>query len=155
MFVCCECCVLSGRGLCDGLITRPEESYRLRCVFLCDLGTSWMRSPWPTGGGCHATKNIEVKSAKKMYNYNFEQLVSLLQLISNKSLSVTIIWFSRTSCHMLNARSMNVENVYHHKGVPLFTSQIIHKLSSDSRSYLPRNVTLSSTWPASGHCSHR
>jgi len=29
MDVCCECCVLSGRGLCDGLITRPEESYRL------------------------------------------------------------------------------------------------------------------------------
>ena len=26
MFVCCECCVLSGRGLCDGLITRPGES---------------------------------------------------------------------------------------------------------------------------------
>jgi hypothetical protein len=25
MFVCCECCVLSGRGLCDELITRPEE----------------------------------------------------------------------------------------------------------------------------------
>ena len=24
-----ECCVLSGRGLCDGLITRPEKSYRL------------------------------------------------------------------------------------------------------------------------------
>ena len=29
MFVCCECCVLSGRGLYEGLITRPEESYRL------------------------------------------------------------------------------------------------------------------------------
>ena len=28
-FVCCECCVLSGRGLCDELITRTEESYRL------------------------------------------------------------------------------------------------------------------------------
>ena len=27
MDVCCECCVLSGRGLCDGPITRPEESY--------------------------------------------------------------------------------------------------------------------------------
>jgi len=27
MFVCCECCVLSGRGLCDELITRPEASY--------------------------------------------------------------------------------------------------------------------------------
>jgi len=29
MSVCCECCVLSGRGLCDELIARPEESYRL------------------------------------------------------------------------------------------------------------------------------
>jgi len=27
MSVCCECCVMSGRGLCDELITRPEESY--------------------------------------------------------------------------------------------------------------------------------
>ena len=36
MDVCCECCVLSGRGLCDELITRPEESYRLWCV-VCDL----------------------------------------------------------------------------------------------------------------------
>jgi hypothetical protein len=27
---------LSGRGLCDGLITRPEESYRLCCVIVCD-----------------------------------------------------------------------------------------------------------------------
>jgi hypothetical protein len=36
MFVCCECCVLSGRGLCDGLITRPGESYRLWRVVVCD-----------------------------------------------------------------------------------------------------------------------
>ena len=33
-------CVLSGRGLCDELITRPEESYRLWCVIVCDLETS-------------------------------------------------------------------------------------------------------------------
>jgi hypothetical protein len=26
------CCVLSGRGLCVGLITRPEESYGKWCV---------------------------------------------------------------------------------------------------------------------------
>jgi hypothetical protein len=31
------CCVLSGRGLCDETITRPEESYRLCCLVLCDL----------------------------------------------------------------------------------------------------------------------
>ena len=33
-------CELSGRGLCDELITRPEESYRLWCVVECDLETS-------------------------------------------------------------------------------------------------------------------
>jgi len=42
MFVCCECCVLSRRGLCDELIIRPEESYRLWCVVVCDLETSRM-----------------------------------------------------------------------------------------------------------------
>jgi hypothetical protein len=50
MFVCCKCCVLSGRGLCDELITRPEESFRLWCVVVCDLETSRMRRPWPVLG---------------------------------------------------------------------------------------------------------
>ena len=31
MDVCFECCVLSGRGLCDRLITHPEEFYRVWC----------------------------------------------------------------------------------------------------------------------------
>jgi len=34
--------VLSGRGLCDELITHPEESYRMCCVVVCDLETSRM-----------------------------------------------------------------------------------------------------------------
>jgi hypothetical protein len=29
--------VLSGRGLCDEQITRPEESYRLWCIVVCVL----------------------------------------------------------------------------------------------------------------------
>ena len=45
MFVCCECCVLSGRGLYDELIACLEESYRLWCVVVCDLETSRMRRP--------------------------------------------------------------------------------------------------------------
>ena len=55
MSVCCECCVLSGRGLCDELITRPEESYRVWCVVVCDLETLWMKMSWPTGG-CYAKR---------------------------------------------------------------------------------------------------
>ena len=46
IFVNCECRVLSGRGLCDELITRPEESYRLCCVVVCDLETSRMGAPY-------------------------------------------------------------------------------------------------------------
>ena len=52
---------LSGRGLCVELMTRPEDSYRLWCVVVCDLDTSWIRRPWPTGGCC-AKKNILSKS---------------------------------------------------------------------------------------------
>jgi len=50
MLFCCECCVLSGRGLCDKLITRPEETYRLWCVVVCDLETSRMRRLLPALG---------------------------------------------------------------------------------------------------------
>ena len=38
--------MLSGRGLCDELITRPEESYRLCCVVVRDLETSRMGAPY-------------------------------------------------------------------------------------------------------------
>jgi hypothetical protein len=54
MSVCCVSCVLSGRGLCHGLIIRPEESYRLWCVCECDsksqewggLGPPGALTPW-------------------------------------------------------------------------------------------------------------
>ena len=45
MDVCCSFSVLSGRDLCVRLITRPEESYRLCCVVVCDLETSRMGAP--------------------------------------------------------------------------------------------------------------
>ena len=57
-FVCWEHCVLSSGGLCDELITRPEESCRLWCFVVCDLETSGTislkASFWPQcsrGGG--------------------------------------------------------------------------------------------------------
>ena len=71
MSVCCECCVLSGRGLCDELITRPEESYRLWCVAVCDL-----EKPQEWGGhsprlGCkrHKKKLIKIISLFLPSNY--------------------------------------------------------------------------------------
>jgi len=55
MFVCCECCVLSGRGLCDGLITRPEKSYRMWHVVVCDQETSRKRRLKSPLLGCENT----------------------------------------------------------------------------------------------------
>jgi hypothetical protein len=55
MSVSCVCCVLSGRGLCDGLITCPGESYRLWCE------TSTVRRPRPT---------MAVEPLESIYMYN-------------------------------------------------------------------------------------
>jgi hypothetical protein len=76
MSVWCDCCVLSCRGLCDELITRPVESYRLWCLVLCDIETSWKRRPWPTGG-CRA-KN------KKNNSNSLPKLQGKLSVSSSK-----------------------------------------------------------------------
>jgi len=64
--------VLSGKGLCDELITRPEEFYRLWCVVVCDLETSWMRRPWPTAGLARQKQtncNKNCRNTPKCYLY--------------------------------------------------------------------------------------
>jgi hypothetical protein len=48
IFVSWVLCVV--RGLCNELITRQEESYRLWCIVVCDLETLWMRRRWPAVG---------------------------------------------------------------------------------------------------------
>ena len=76
MSVSCDCCALSGRGLCDELITRPEESYRLWCVVVCDLETSWMRRPWPNGGSCAIKKySNKVTCIKQCTSYMYLSIV--------------------------------------------------------------------------------
>ena len=67
MSVYCECCVLSGRGLCEGSITRPEEFYRLWFV-VCDLETSWKRGPGPLEAVTPKTNNdsVNVNQAKNV-----------------------------------------------------------------------------------------
>ena len=42
--VSCECCVLSERGFYAGLITRPEESYRVWCI-LCAIAKPRKKRP--------------------------------------------------------------------------------------------------------------
>jgi hypothetical protein len=48
-FVSCECCVLSGRGLCVELITHPEGLYRVWCIQWV-LAKPRKGRPWPRIG---------------------------------------------------------------------------------------------------------
>jgi len=58
MSACCECCVLSRRGLCDELTTRPEEFYRLWCVAVSDIETSSTSMRSQTSINCDWTQEI-------------------------------------------------------------------------------------------------
>jgi hypothetical protein len=82
--------VLSGRGLCDELITLPEESYRLWCVVVCDLKTTKMRRPWPTGGCC--AKRREEKFCKVFFN----SLSFLNTMVTVQDIAQCVIWLTES-----------------------------------------------------------
>ena len=65
MSVCCECCVLSGRVLCDRPIPPSQESYRA-CVFVsvCYLETSTPRQPRLQGSCTKGGKNHDLCGPK-------------------------------------------------------------------------------------------
>ena len=68
--------MLSGRGLCDELITHPEESYRLCCV-VCDLETSRIGAPY-----IYDISSLRVKVARlNICRTKFSQPVSNLNLM--------------------------------------------------------------------------
>ena len=75
MFVCCECCVLSGRGLCDGLITRPEDSYRLWRVVVCDQETSISEKPKARYRAVKLQPQWVATPGKQTNNLNKEQFI--------------------------------------------------------------------------------
>jgi len=63
---------LSGRGLCDELITRPEESYRMCCVVVCDLETSRLGAPY-----IYDISNLRVKSKERCGIYGIHNVNTL------------------------------------------------------------------------------
>ena len=85
------CCVLSGRGLCDGLITCPGLSYRAWCVWV------WLRSldsedalaHW---GCCAIKKDAQIDSCSKRFHF----LRSNLTL--RRLMSYIYIWSTHSWC---------------------------------------------------------
>ena len=83
MFFCCECCVLSGRGLCNELITRPEESYRLWCVVVYDLENLVNEEAMTRVGSQRHKKKIERRrSDSKSCRFSLTEAPRLLATIA-------------------------------------------------------------------------
>ena len=82
MSVPCECCVLSRRGLCVGLITRPEESYRCG-VSECDREASTMKRPWPTGGLLSHGKKDPKQYLHKYTLREIRRVLYLVHIVTN------------------------------------------------------------------------
>jgi len=94
--------VLSGRGLCDELITRPEESYRLCCVVVCDLETSRIGAPYIydiSNLRVNMTRDIKNQTANaklfspKQYPKYIRKIYAIIQLlqISNSHKSILLL----------------------------------------------------------------
>ena len=84
--------MLSGRGLCDELIIRPGESYRLWCVVVCDLETSRMGAPY-----IYDISRLRVKadnwpiSNSELINRNLKQFIRFPGAGKVKSLKRSVV----------------------------------------------------------------
>jgi len=93
--------VLSGRGLCDGLFTRPEESYRLWRVVVCDQEPSNTRRLKPATGLWKIQPQWVVKPGKQ--TNNITKLVIMYLQASEKT---RIVYFARRGDKPLNKESV-------------------------------------------------
>jgi len=91
MFVFCECCVLSGRGVYDGPIPRPEESYRVFvCVSVC---LSVIEEPHREGVG-----QLRLSNHKKDKRY----MTVNNKIIRKPSWSISCIFFGLSLQQLCN-----------------------------------------------------
>ena len=89
MSVSCECCVLSGRGLSDGLITRAEGPTECG-VSECDRVASIMRRPWPTRDCCAMGEYIPIL----ILMCKCEQVTCLMTLSVNSDCTALNGWMT-------------------------------------------------------------
>jgi len=68
---------LSGRGLCDELITRPEEPYRLWCVVVYDLETSRIGAPY-----IYDISNLRVNAQNVLHVFKVSAYLYITTLFS-------------------------------------------------------------------------
>jgi len=96
MFVCCECRVLSGRGLCDELITCREESYRLWCVVVCDLeNLKKEEATTRVGSQCHSKKKCSISNSSSSSSSIYSAQPDKLQAFEGKPSVMRSLYLNR------------------------------------------------------------
>ena len=91
--VCCECCVLSGRGLCDGLITRPEEFYRVWCIAVLETSLRGVSQTRPVQLAQAVLNNLCITKNKTLQSEQHNVNNSSLTLQPNLLLFIpTQLW---------------------------------------------------------------
>jgi hypothetical protein len=107
-----DVCLLSGRGLCNELITRLEGSYRLWCIVL-------IKKPWEQGGHGLCWAAVPVKQSINQFHthknnsqwYHHSDVVycqKALILLTKASPQISfLIYYSSTvlKCHFLDTSS--------------------------------------------------
>ena len=82
MFVCSEYWVLSGRGVCDGLITRPEEFYWGWCVWVWSWSSDTVEVMAQLGCCVMDKKKLE------LVKYSYNRIHLHLNLTSRQSTQI-------------------------------------------------------------------
>jgi len=95
--------VLSGRGLCDELITRPEESYRLWCVVVCDLETSRIGAPY-----IYDISRLRVKYASSNFMVKIQEHTNKVTILKYKAFTINTLELRHVSTVSLGSSSMSV-----------------------------------------------
>ena len=129
MSLCRECCMLSGRGLCEELITRPEESYRLWCVVVCDLETSRKRRPCPSeevgGGLLRQRKKTTNRLTRKESAIRKVSRIDPRNKPGNEPVRVQATKFhTLLRTHLVRIQSLHATNFWHEFPCLLYNSAI-------------------------------
>ena len=104
---CRGCCVLWGRGLCNGPITRPEESYRVWCV-------------WVWFGNLYNELSLAHKDCRAWKNSGEENIKNMFQ-------EILYLWFRASLVYINNCPTRcNTKQSIYNSAIPLRVPGVNH-----------------------------
>ena len=133
--------MLSGRGLCVGLITRPEESYRLLCVVVCVLESSKIGGHNLRGATAPEKRNLAEGDARHIWleHLNIKTWQESVYVTSSWNFDVLLTVHLSIFISLFNP--LDAQNLFHNK----FYFMPLH-VSSTCAHHQEFNIALHSLW---------